>query len=65
MGVAEAVVLAGVVGAVFLLLRPSRDRLAGWIARRFFTRRQGRKARVVVLGRRDDGTFTREDRNGG
>ena len=61
MGAAEALVLAGVVGGLFWLAAPLRRRLERWFARRF-GRGRGTGGRVVVLGRRADGTFTREDR---
>ena len=63
-GVAEALLLAGVIGAAFVLLRPLRRRLE---AR--FTRLLGRPARrpgkVVVLERRSDGSFGKGDGHGG
>jgi len=62
MGAAEALVLAAVVGVIFWLAGPLRRRLERWLARRLGS---GRAAvgRVVVLGRRRDGTFSREDRH--
>jgi hypothetical protein len=61
-GVAEALVLAGVVLALYVLLRPLRRRLESGFARRLKRRPPG--ARVVVLERRRDGTFGRTDRDG-
>jgi len=62
MGAAEALVLAAVVAVLFWLAGPLRRRLERWLARRLG---QGRAVvgRVVVLGRRRDGTFSREDRH--
>ena len=62
MGAAEALVLAAVVAVLFWLAGPLRRRLERWLARRLG---QGRSTagRVVVLGRRRDGTFSREDRH--
>jgi hypothetical protein len=62
MGAAEALVLAAVVGVLFWLAAPVRRRLERWLGRRLGTRRPP-AARVVVLGRRRDGTFSREDRH--
>jgi hypothetical protein len=65
LGAAEALVLAGVVALLFWLLRPLRRRLELWIARRVTRTRTRRSGRVVVLQRRRDGTFGREeDRDG-
>ncbi|TMB44929.1 MAG: hypothetical protein E6J55_07910 [Deltaproteobacteria bacterium] len=61
MGAAEALVLAAVVAVLFWLAGPLRRRLERWLARRLG---HGRVVgRVVVLGRRRDGTFSREDRH--
>jgi len=61
MGAAEALVLVAVVAVLFWLASPVRRGLERWLARRLGPRRSG--GRVVVLGRRRDGTFSREDRH--
>ncbi len=61
LGAAEALVLAGVVALLFWLLRPLRRRLELWIARHLTHTRTRRSGRVVVLQRRRDGTFGREE----
>jgi hypothetical protein len=63
MQVAEAFVLAVVVAGLYAMLRPVRRRLERWFAQRLRGAR-GRRAQVVVLTRRRDGTFGREDRRG-
>jgi hypothetical protein len=62
MATAEVVVLAGVVALLFALLTPLRRRLEVWIARRLRPKSGRARGRVVVLGKREDGTFSR--RNG-
>ena len=64
-GAGEALVLLGLVAALFGLTAPLRRRLERWIARRLARGRSGSRGRVVVLERRSDGTFGREDRDGG
>ena len=65
-GAGEALLLAGVVALLFRLLAPLRRRLETWFGRLLAARRPpGRGGRVVVLQRRKDGTFGREDGNGG
>ena len=59
-GAAEAILLAGLVLALFWLLRPLRRRLERWFARRLRRAPAGGSGRVVVLERRRDGTFGRE-----
>ena len=63
-GAAEAFLLAALVALLYWLLAPLRRRLEVWFARRLTPGRAGR-ARVVVLERRRDGTFGREDRHDG
>jgi hypothetical protein len=58
-GAAEAILLTGLVLALFWLLRPLRRRLERWFARRL-RRVSAGGGRVVVLERRRDGTFGRE-----
>ena len=60
MQAAEVLVLAAVVAGLVWLLGPLRRRLEGWLARRRPSE-ASRRARVVVLGQRRDGRFTRED----
>jgi len=66
LGAAELLVVAGVVAVLFWLLGPLRRRLEAWITRRIGRRPAARNGRVVVLRRRRDGTFGREeeDRDG-
>jgi len=61
MGAAEVLVLAAVVAVLFWLALPLRRRLERWLARRLGQTRSA-AGRVVVLGRRRDGTFSQEDR---
>ena len=61
MQAAEVLVLAAVVAGLFWLLGPLRRRLEGWLAGRLRPSETSRRARVVVLGQRPDGRFTRED----
>jgi hypothetical protein len=65
MGVAELLVLAGVVALLFALLTPLRRRLEAWFARRLRPVAARRRGRVVVLGRRGDGSYSRRDGNDG
>jgi hypothetical protein len=65
-GAGELLVLAAVVGVLYLALTPLRRWLEARIARLMAGRRRGRSsARVVVLERRRDGTFGPEGRDGG
>jgi hypothetical protein len=61
MQAAEVLVLAVIVAGIFWLLAPLRRRLESWLAQRLRRGRRGRRARVVVLGRRSDGSYARED----
>jgi len=61
-GAAEALVLAGVVLALYVALTPVRRWLTRRIARRLAPRRRT-GGRVVVLERRADGSFGRGDRH--
>jgi hypothetical protein len=63
-GAGEILVLAAVVGVLYLALTPFRRWLEARFAR-LMRRRSGRGARVVVLERRRDGTFGPEGRDGG
>ncbi len=63
-GAGEALVLAALVGLFSWLLRPLPGGLEVSIARRLAPQLGGR-GRVVVLERRRDGSFTREDRHDG
>ena len=63
-GAAEALLLAGVVALLYAFLRPLRRRLEARFAR-LLRRPGGRSGRVVVLERRGNGKFGREDRHGG
>ena len=56
-GAGEFLVLAVVVGVLYWMLGPLRRWLAARIAHRLPHPTPGRKARVVVLERRRDGTF--------
>jgi len=62
MGAAAVLVLAAVVAVLFWLAGPVRRRLERWLGRRLGLRRST-GGRVVVLGRRRNGTFSREDRH--
>jgi hypothetical protein len=65
MQVAEAFVLATIVGALYWSVTPLRHRLQRWIAARL-TRTAGRRpAQVVVLSKRRDGRYTEENGHGG
>ena len=63
-GAGEALVLTAVVAGLYCLLGPIRRRLEVCIGRQLAPRRVGR-GRLVVVERRRDGTFTREDRHDG
>jgi len=65
MQVAELLVLAAVIAALYAALGPVRRRLERWVARRLRPRPPARRARVVELPRRPDGTFGREDDHDG
>ena len=62
LGLGEVLVLALLVAALYAALTPLRRRLEGWIARRLGARPAGRGGRIVVLPRRSDGTFGRDER---
>ena len=63
-GVGELLFLLALIALFYWMLRPLRRWLEGRIARRLSGRRRGRRANVVVLERRRDGTFGQEDRDG-
>ena len=63
-GAGELLVLVALVVIFYRVLRPLRRRLEARIARSL-RRRSGRRGRVVVLERRRDGTFGREERDDG
>jgi hypothetical protein len=64
-GAAEALLLAGVVAIAYVALRPLRRWLEARVARLLRSRQPAREpGRVVVLERRRDGSFGREDRHG-
>ncbi|TMA48079.1 MAG: hypothetical protein E6J81_06740 [Deltaproteobacteria bacterium] len=63
-GAGEVLVLVALVALLYWALSPLRRRLEVWIRRRLAPRRSGR-GQVVVLERRRDGTFSREDRHDG
>jgi hypothetical protein len=65
MQAAELLVLAGVITVLYALLGPVRRRLERWVARRLEPRKPARRARVVELLRKPDGTFGREDNHDG
>jgi hypothetical protein len=64
-GAAEILFLAAFIGLLYWLLRPVRRWLEAQIAQRLPRRGRGRRAQVVVLERRRDGTFGPEGRDGG
>ena len=64
-GAGELLFLAALVALLYWALGPLRRWLEARIARRLTRRSTGRRGRVVVLERRRDGTFGREDRDGG
>jgi hypothetical protein len=64
-GTGEVLFLAGLVVFLFWALGPLRRWLEAHIARRLSGRAPRRRGSVVVLERRRDGTFGREDRDGG
>ena len=64
-GAGEILFLAALVALLYWALGPLRRWLEGRIARHLPRRGGGRRGRVVVLERRRDGTFGREDRDGG
>lgn len=64
-GAGEIVFLAILVLALYLALRPLRRRLEKRFARTLRRRPRPGRGRVVVLERRRDGTFEREDADGG
>ena len=64
MQVAEAILLAGVVGLLYALLSPLRRRLERWLARHLPGRPGRARAQVVVLPRRRDGMITQNDGHG-
>ena len=64
-GVGELLFLLALVALFYWMLRPLRRWLESRIARRLSGPKTRRRARVVVLERRRDGTFGQEDRDGG
>ena len=64
-GAGELLVLAALVLLLYGALRPLRRWLEARIARALGRRRGTRRARVVVLERRRDGTFGRGGGDGG
>ena len=64
-GAGELLFLAGLVALLYWALGPLRRWLEARIARLLPRRTGARRGRVVVLERRRDGTFGREDRDGG
>jgi hypothetical protein len=64
-GIAEALLIAGLVVLLYRAAAPLRRWLEGWIARRLGHPPSRRSGRVVVLERRRNGTFEREDDHGG
>jgi membrane protein implicated in regulation of membrane protease activity len=60
-GAGEIVFLAILVLVLYAALRPLRRRLEMRFARTLRRRTRRGRGRVVVLGRRRDGTFERED----
>ena len=62
MQAAEALVLAAIVAGLYWVLTPIRRRLEVILARLTASRRPGRRATVVALARRSDGTFEREEK---
>jgi len=60
-GAGEIVFLALLVAALYVALRPLRRVLESRFARAFRRRKRGRGGRVVVLERRRDGSFEREN----
>ena len=61
MQAAEALVLAGVVAALYWALTPLRRRLEAAIARLLAPGQRRRRGDVIVLPRRSDRTFEREE----
>ena len=61
MQAAEALVLAGVVAALYWALTPLRRRLETAIARLLAPGQRRRRGDVIVLPRRSDRTFEREE----
>jgi hypothetical protein len=64
-GTGELLALATLVALLYWALTPLRRWLEARFARRLPRRGGGRRGRVVVLERRRDGTFGREERDGG
>jgi len=64
-GAGEIVFLAIFVLALYAALRPLRRRLEARFARTLRRRTRRGRGRVVVLERRRDGKFEREDADGG
>ncbi len=64
-GTGEIVFLAILVLALYAVLRPLRRRLEARFARVLRRRTRRGRGRVVVLERRRDGSFEREDADGG
>ena len=65
MQVAEAFVLAAIVGALYAIATPVRRRLQRWIATRMARAARRGPAQVVALTRRRDGRYTEENGHGG
>ena len=61
-GAGELLVVVLVAAGLFALLTPLRRRLERSIARRLAPRPAGRSRGVVLLPRRSDGTFGRDER---
>lgn len=64
-GIAEALLLLGVVLLLYWAATPLRRRLEAWIGRRLEPSPSRRPGRVVTLERRRNGSFGREDDHGG
>ena len=64
-GAGEVLLLLGLVVLLYAALGPLRRRIEVRIARVLGASAAKRRGRVVVLGRRRDGTFGREDSDGG
>ena len=61
MQAAEALVLAGVVAALYWALTPIRRRLEAGIRRWLTPGGRSRRGKVIALAKRRDGTFEREE----
>jgi len=58
---AEALVLAGVVAALYWVLTPLRRRIEAAIARRLSPRGRSGRGQVIAFARRGDGTVARKE----